>query len=48
MTTVEPASPTTDPHLTGVFAPNVAEIDASDLRVEGELPAEDERTDNSP
>ena len=40
MTTVNPASTTTDPHLTGVFAPIVDEIDASDLRVEGELPAD--------
>ena len=29
-----------DPHLTGVFAPVVAEVDVQDLRVEGELPAE--------
>ena len=31
---------TTEPHLQGVFAPVVDEVDVSDLNIEGELPAE--------
>jgi carotenoid cleavage dioxygenase-like enzyme len=29
-----------EPHLQGVFAPVVDEVDVSDLSIEGELPAE--------
>ncbi|MCW2525448.1 MAG: 9-cis-epoxycarotenoid dioxygenase [Pseudonocardiales bacterium] len=31
---------TTEPHLQGVFAPTIDEVDVIDLKVEGELPAE--------
>ena len=35
-----PLDVTTEPHLQGVFAPVVDEVDASDLSIEDELPAE--------
>lgn len=39
MTAATPVDPATEPHLRGPFAPVVAETDAVDLRVSGELPA---------
>ncbi|MDN5931719.1 MAG: carotenoid oxygenase family protein, partial [Pseudonocardia sp.] len=35
-----PIDPAAEPHLTGVFAPVVDEVDASDLTVTGQLPTE--------
>ncbi|HWU08896.1 MAG TPA: carotenoid oxygenase family protein [Streptomyces sp.] len=40
MSTATPVEHQADPHLTGVFAPVVEEVDVPDVRVEGELPAE--------
>jgi carotenoid cleavage dioxygenase-like enzyme len=36
----QPIDMATEPHLSGVFAPQVREVDAPDLVIEGELPAE--------
>ena len=40
MSPLELVDPTTNPHLSGRFAPVHREIDARDLTVEGTLPAE--------
>ncbi|HSA40940.1 MAG TPA: hypothetical protein P5061_09965, partial [Mycobacterium sp.] len=39
MTTSTPAPAATNPYLTGVLGPVAAEVEATDLRVTGELPA---------
>ncbi len=44
MNRLEPIDPATEPHLRGVFEPQVREVDTPDLIIEGELPAEIEGT----
>lgn len=36
----QPIDPATEPHLSGLFAPQVSEVDVTNLRIEGELPPE--------